>query len=63
MSNALFAFVAGIFIGAVIFELGKRAKTEKEFARMLEGFVEKEANGLLRCTISKDEQRLVSDLT
>jgi uncharacterized membrane-anchored protein YhcB (DUF1043 family) len=63
MSNAFFACIAGIFIGAVFFELGKRAKTKKQFAQMLEGLLKNEANHLLRSTISKDEQRLVSDLT
>ena len=61
MSNALFAFIAGIFVGAVIFELSKRAKTEKEFVHLLEGFAENEADAFLLSTLSKNEKQFVSD--
>ena len=62
MSKALFVCISGIFIGAVIYEVGKRAKTNKKFAQMLEGLVENEANHLVHSTVSENEQRLVSDL-
>ncbi|MEI6208165.1 MAG: hypothetical protein WCP20_15400 [Desulfuromonadales bacterium] len=61
MSNALLLFIAGIFVGAAIFELSKRAKTKSEFTHMLEGFVEKEAEDFLYSNLSINEKRLVSD--
>ena len=60
MGKVLFLFVAGIFIGAVIFELNKRSKTKLEFTRMFENFVEKEADDLFIGAVAKNEERYES---
>ncbi|GEM_PF-3551295 len=61
MSKVLFLFIAGIFVGATIIELNKRAKTKWEFIHLLEYFIEKEANDLALNALSKDEDRFVAD--
>jgi hypothetical protein len=62
MSKALFLVIAGVFVGAAIFELGKKAKTKWEFTHLFEGLVEKEAESFLSITLSKDENQFASDI-
>jgi hypothetical protein len=62
MSKILFLVVAGVFVGAAIFELGKKAKSKWEFTHMFERLVEKEAESFLSSTLSKDETQLASNI-
>jgi hypothetical protein len=61
MNKVLFLFIAGIFVGATIFELKKRSKTKWEFIHLLEHFIEKEADDLALRSLAKDEEKFISD--
>jgi hypothetical protein len=61
MSKVLFLFVAGIFVGAVIFELYNRSKTKLEFDHMLEGVIVKEADELFAGSLAKNEEQFMAD--
>jgi hypothetical protein len=61
MSKILFIIISGIFVGASIYELGKRATTKLEFTRLFEGLVEKEADELFISSLSKNEKMLAAD--
>ena len=61
MSKVLFLCVAGIFVGAVIFELYNRSKTKLEFEHLFEGFIVKEADQLFVGSLSKNEEQFMDD--
>ncbi len=61
MGKALFSLIAGIFVGAFIFEIYKRSKSKWEFTRMLEGAIEKEATDIFAHSITKNEEQFESD--
>ncbi len=62
MSKFLFIFVAGIFVGSIIFELNKRSKTKSEFTHLLENLIEREADDVFVGALAKNEERFMDDL-
>lgn len=61
MSKVLFLFIAGIFVGATIYELNRRSKTKWEFIHMLEHLIEKETDDFALSSLAKDEDRFIAD--
>jgi hypothetical protein len=61
MGKVLFVIISGIFVGASIYELAKRATTKMEFTHLFEGLVEKEADELFLSALSKNEKILAAD--
>jgi ABC-type Fe3+-hydroxamate transport system substrate-binding protein len=62
MSKALFLFIAGIFVGAAIYELSKRSNNKWQFTHLLENLVEKEADDIFISSFSKREDQFMADL-
>jgi hypothetical protein len=61
MNKVLLLFIAGIFVGAAIYELNKRSKTKWEFIHMLEHLIEKEADDFTLSSLAKDEDLFIAD--
>ncbi len=62
MSKALFLFVAGVFIGAVIIELNRRSNTKWQFTRLFENLMVKEADDAFVGAVAKNEGQFMDDL-